>query len=177
VSDTLYLALGKVALQWGNCEFGVDMIVGEVYHWFDGRKYGGVKPVKRIPKHLDSKLQFLRLCAQNNPDLAFAAQPLLVLVGEYERHSNRRHELIHGTPVDLEPINGAFVFHKLEFDDPQIHRIRKVYFEVSTIDAWLKELLALGSATHEMAMHILRRAEDLGRAVEIAPKPQKPLTP
>lgn len=73
--ESLFKAMGFVAVQWGFVEQSLDLLVASIFHAFPGHPL-----MKRRPKNLEPKVEFLCKCFAELPALGqFAAEanPLL----------------------------------------------------------------------------------------------------
>src|SRR5579862_3828041 len=93
--DQLAHAVGYFVLLWGSAEQWLDMCVAVIY-----RGLGGAARVKRMPKNLQPKLEFLEDCFAALPALArLKGRSRRVVLG-FTKLSSTRHELIHGALRD-----------------------------------------------------------------------------
>ncbi len=143
--DSLFKAVGFVVVQWGQAEQSLDMLVAMIYQQLGGKQFA-----KRLPKMLSTKLEFLTECLSNISALAPFKAEGDALVVDFQRLSDRRHDLIHGAVASLSPQNGAFVFAKFDIEN-DFHRVREFRFEIADFPALTKELIDLGGHATTLA--------------------------
>lgn len=135
-------------VQWGQAEQSLDMLVAMIYQQLGGKQFA-----KRLPKMLATKLEFLTDCFSNIPALAQFKAEGHKLVGDFQRLSDRRHDLIHGAIASLSPQNGAFVFAKLDIKN-DFHRVREFRLESSEFPTLTKDLIDLGAHATSLARRV-----------------------
>ena len=93
VHDHFYLSLGYFTAHWSFAEYALDLCIALVFHSFGG------KTIKRkLPKTLDRKIEFCRLCQDGLPILK--GHPLADLADRFDAISSKRHTLIHGIAIN-----------------------------------------------------------------------------
>jgi hypothetical protein len=148
--DTLFKTVGFVVVQWGMAEQSLDLIVAGLSHSYGGKR---IARKKRIPVMLGSKLEFLSKCLAQLPRLSAFRQEGEALVSNFNRLSQRRHDLVHGAVASLSAIDGAFVFAKLDVKE-DYHFAREVRLEASEFPALTKDLIDLGRDATTLASKI-----------------------
>ena len=87
------------------------------------------------------------------PPLTAFRQEGEALVSNFNRLSQRRHDLVHGAVASLSAIDGAFVFAKLDVKE-DYHFTREVRLEASEFPALTKDLIDLGRDATTLASKI-----------------------
>lgn len=155
--DTLFKAVGFVVVQWGQAEQSLDLIVAGLF-----KNYGGKHLARksRIPIMLGTKLEFVSKCLSQMPRLASSREEGEALVSDFNRLSQRRHDLVHDAVVSLSPVDNAFVFAKLDVKAGS-HFAREVRLEASEFPALTKDLVDLGKNATTLASKIWNHLERL----------------
>lgn len=146
--DSLYKALGFIVVQWGQSEQSLDMLVAMIYQQLGGKQFA-----KRLPRMLAHKLGFLTKCFDQILVLTPFKAEGEKLVREFQRLSDKRHDLIHGAIVNLSPQNGAFVFAKFDIEG-DFHHVREVRLESAEFPVLTKELIDLGADAVSLAARV-----------------------
>lgn len=137
--DALFKAVGFVVVQWGQAEQSLDLATALLY-----QTLGGKPLARRLPKMLDTKLDFVSKCVAKIPALAGVRPEGDALVAEFRRLSAKRHDLIHGAIASVAPTGGGFGFAKLDIQD-DMHVLREFRFEAADFPTLTKDLIDLGS--------------------------------
>ena len=139
----LYTAVGFVVVQWGQAEQSLDLAVSTLY-----QDYGGTAYAKRMPKMLSPKLEFITKCL----DVSKYRQSLLVLAeklsNDFERLSEIRHALIHGTISEVTQRDGVYSYIKLNVQK-DTHEVQEFKFDLKQFPALSDELVKLGAASEK----------------------------
>lgn len=146
--DALFKAVGFIVVQWGQAEQSLDLATAILY-----QKLGGKACSKRLPKMLETKLDFLSKCLSQIPALASFRGEGEALVANFRNLSNRRHDLIHGAVASVSATDGAFMFSKLDIKD-DIHVVREFKFNAADFPALTKELIDLGAQATAFARRL-----------------------
>lgn len=148
--DTLFKTVGFVVVQWAQAEQSLDLIVAGLF-----QNYGGKRLARknRLPVMLATKLEFLRKCLSQIPRLTSFKDEGAALVSNFNRLSQRRHDLVHGAVASLSPVDGAFVFAKLDVKT-DFHFAREVRLEASEFPSLTKDLIDLGASATNLASKI-----------------------
>jgi hypothetical protein len=137
--DALFKAVGFVVVQWGQAEQSLELAIAILY-----QNLGGKPLAKRLPKMLETKLDFLSKCLAKIPTLGHLKADGEALVADFRKLSDKRHDLIHGAIASVSPIDGGFNFAKLDIRDDK-HVVREFRLEGSEFPKLTKELIDLGS--------------------------------
>ncbi len=105
--DDFLKSIGSITISWGLAEFCLDAITAILY-----KKYGANLNEKRLPKMLDHKIKFASKCFSDIPALSDFKIDGDLLLSNFVRLGNKRHEIIHGALTQL-PQNGLAMFAKL----------------------------------------------------------------
>ena len=124
--DQLAHAVGYFVLLWGAAEQWLDMCVAVVYRGFDG-----AARLKRMPKNLHPKLEFLEDCFGALPVLTRLRGRSRRVVSGFTKLSSSRHELIHGALRDAFRRGTKYEFYKFDLIDGKIHETRTFTLELS----------------------------------------------
>jgi hypothetical protein len=146
--DALFRIIGFVVVQWGQAEQSLDLVVATLFDSF-----GGSKLVRRLPKMLEPKLDFLCKCADQIPEVSEFEKPILNLVSEFKRLSKVRHDLIHGAIAGITCEDGVFSFVKLDFEK-EIHVAREFVLDGKEFPRLQEDLLKLGSEAVNLARSV-----------------------
>jgi len=128
------------------------MITAMLYQQLGGKKFA-----KRIPKMLDTKLEFLTKCLSHIPALPLFKAEGDALVANFRKLSNRRHDLIHGAIASVSVQDGAFIFAKLDIKD-DFHVVREFRFDSADFPALTRELVDLGAQATALARQLWEMA-------------------
>lgn len=137
--DALFKAVGFVVVQWGQAEQSLELITAILY-----QNLGGKPLAKRLPKMLETKLEFVEKCLTKMPSLAHMRGEGLALVADFRALSAKRHDLIHGAIADVAATDGGFAFMKLDIEGDK-HVVREFRFEGTEFPKLTKELIDLGA--------------------------------
>ncbi|QPD02849.1 MAG: hypothetical protein Nkreftii_000623 [Candidatus Nitrospira kreftii] len=110
--DALFKAVGFVVVQWGQAEQSLDLTTAILYQDLEGRPL-----VKRLPKMLETKLEFVEKCLAKMPSLASVRADGEVLVADFRTLSAKRHDLIHGAIASVTFPRFHRHLYKEEFDE------------------------------------------------------------
>lgn len=137
--EALFLAVGFIVIQWGQAEQSFDLATNILFGSFDGKRFA-----KRMPKMLETKIEFFKKMASNTPKLSHLKTAFDSLSERFERLAATRHAIIHGAIASIEAENGEFKFIKLHagYD---IHFVNDFHFKFSEFPTLSKELLDLGA--------------------------------
>jgi len=149
-ADALYRAIGFIVVQWGQAEQTLDMIVAMLY-----RELGGKRLAKRLPKMLETKLSFSEACFSEISSLATFRSEADILIAEFRRLSQTRHDLIHGAVTSLTPKDNAFLFAKLDIED-DLHHVRDVQLRAAHFPKLADDLVKLGRSAMSLAQKLLK---------------------
>jgi hypothetical protein len=137
--DALFRGVGFVVVQWGQAEQSLDLATGVLYQYL-----GGKSLAKRLPKMLETKLEFVEKCVTKMPSLSHLRGEGLALVTDFRALSAKRHDLIHGAIADISAVNDGFAFVKLDIQGDK-HVVREFRFEGAEFPKLTKELIDLGA--------------------------------
>jgi len=147
--EKLFKAVGFIVVQWGQTEQNLDLMVAEIFNFFDGHP-----SFTHRPRNLEPKVKFLRKCFKELPELKqfhAESEPLLdrfLTVGE------KRNDIVHGGIANLSIKDGAFIFLKLDVAPKEHHSIRQVLLADSDWPAFRKELLGLGKDVQSLSRRV-----------------------
>ena len=137
--ERLFTAVGFLVIQWGHTEQNLDLIVARLFHSF-----GGHPLFKHRPRNLEPKVEFLRKCFEQLPELTEFRVESDLLFARFLKVGKLRNDIVHGGITDLSMKNGAFVFSKIDVVPKVHHNIRQVLLSESDWPTLRKELLRLG---------------------------------
>ena len=152
--DNLYRAVGFIVIQWGQAEQSLDMIVAIIFHDFGGNK------VKKIPKMLKPKIDYLRESFNNISDISVHKEVANEILDEFEKLSEKRHDIIHGAVSATTSNNGAYAFAKLDIINGY-HHVREFDFDIKQFPKLSEDLVNLGSNTTKLAKQLLQINHEL----------------
>ena len=95
--ESLFKAVGFVAIQWGFSEQSLDLMVASIFHTFDGHPLA-----KRRPQNLEAKVDFLRKCFTGIPKLTQFAAEGDAYSGDFPRSQRNETTLCTG-PLQIPP--------------------------------------------------------------------------
>lgn len=153
--DLIARAVGLVVLQWGQAEQSLELLVASLW-----QSLGGKRLAKKIPVMLTPKLNFVRSCAAEIPELNPLQPTLVALTHQFERLSALRHDLVHGAPASIPTVDGHFVFSRLHVHDGY-HYASEVRVPVAAYPSLVRELVDLGRAAHDAAHSVFELSKDL----------------
>lgn len=146
--DALFKAVGFVVVQWGQAEQSLDLATGVLY-----KHLGGKALAKRLPKMLETKLEFIEKCLAKLPILARFRADGESLAADFRSLSATRHDLIHGAIASVSATNGGFDFMKLDFDNDD-HVVREFRLEGDDFPKLTKDLVDLGARATTFAQQL-----------------------
>ena len=146
--DALFKAVGFVVVQWGQAEQSLDLATGVLY-----QNLGGKPLAKRLPKMLETKLEFIEKCLAKLPTLTHLRAEGTGLIADFRSLSATRHDLIHGAIASVSVTDAGFDFMKLDFKDNN-HIVRVFRFEGEDFPKLTKDLIDLGSRTITFARQL-----------------------
>jgi hypothetical protein len=152
--EALYKSVGFIVVQWGLAEQSLDLIVATIFHELEGKR---LAKNNRLPIALTTKLDFISKCLSQLPKLASFKVEGTALLQNFSTLGQRRNDLVHGAIASLSPVDGAFVFNKLD-TKPDFHYVREVRLEASEFPAFTKSLIDLGAKTTSFANKIWSHA-------------------
>lgn len=147
--ETPFKAVGCVVVLWGFAEQSLDLMVANIFHSF-----GGHPLLKRRPQHLEPKLEFLKECFAEIPELAQFRAESEALLPRFVDAGKKRNELVHGAISEISIKDGAFMFLKVDVKPKEHHSIRSVFLAESEWPAFRKELLGLGRDGQTLAQRV-----------------------
>jgi len=151
--DTIAKAIGLVVIQWAQAEQSLDMVVALLW-----QSFGGEAHARKLPVMLEPKIRFVRVCVTANSDLAEFRADAESLLAEFERLSSLRHDLIHGAVSSIAPIDGHFVFAKLDVRE-NVHHVREVKVPVTSYPMIMRNLVDLARNTLELVAALFERVK------------------
>jgi len=146
--NALFQAVGFVVIQWGQAEQSLDLATGILY-----QNLGGKLLAKKLPKMLETKLEFIEKCLAKLPTLTQFRADGTALIADFRSLSDTRHDLIHGAIASVSPKDGGFEFLKLDFKDNN-HVVRKCHLKGEDFPKLTKDLLDLGSRATTFARRL-----------------------
>ena len=146
--NALFQAVGFVVVQWGQAEQSLDLATGILY-----QNLGGKPLAKKLPKMLETKLEFIERCLAKLPTLTQLRADGAALVADFRSLSDTRHDLIHGAIASVSPKDGGFDFMKLDLKDNN-HVVREFRFEGEDFPKLTKDLIDLGSRSTAFARRL-----------------------
>jgi hypothetical protein len=146
--DALFQAVGFVVVQWGQAEQSLDLATAVLY-----QRLGGKALAKRLPKMLETKLEFIEKCLTKLPILVHLRAGGVGLVADFRSLSATRHDLIHGAIASVAVKDGGFDFMKLDFKDNN-HVVREFRFEGEDFPKLTKDLIDLGARATTFARQL-----------------------
>ncbi|SFI39654.1 hypothetical protein [Nitrosomonas sp. Nm34] len=135
----LYNIVGFIVVQWGFAEQSLDLMVANIFHYFDGHVL-----LKNRPINLGSKLKFLKECFNKIPELTEFRKESEELFLRFENAGIKRNDIVHGAILDITKKDGAFMFLKIDVKPTKYHSQRLVLLTESEWPVFQKELLDLG---------------------------------
>ena len=147
--ETLYKAIGFVVVQWGYAEQALDLLVADIFHRFKGHAL-----LKRRPKQLEPKINFLRECFAIIPKLKSFQAEADPLLEKFLRIGQVRNTLVHSSIADFSLKDGAFMFLKVDVVPQATHEIRTVFLFDSGWQSLRKDLLDIGKDGQSLARRV-----------------------
>lgn len=146
--DALFTAVGFVVVQWGQAEQSLELATAILY-----QNLGGKPLAKRLPKMLETKLDFVSKCLAKLPALKHLLAEGDALVADFRRLSVKRHDLIHGAIASVSATDGGFNFLKLDIAGDK-HVVREFRFEGADYPKLTKDLIDLGARATTFARRL-----------------------
>jgi hypothetical protein len=146
--DDFLRSVGSITISWGLAEFCLDAIIAVFF-----KKYGVMLNEKQLPKMLDPKIKFANKCFSRISALSEFKIDGELLLSNFNRLRQKRHEIIHGALTQL-PTNGIAIFSKLDIKD-NLHHSRFVKFDWAQSQILTQELHDLGNDTANLVNRIL----------------------
>jgi hypothetical protein len=131
--DDFLRSIGSITISWGLAEFCLDAIIAVFF-----KKFGTSLSEKRLPKMLNHKIKCANKCFSHISALHEFKTDGEVLLFNFNRLGNKRHEIIHGAITQL-PQNGTAMFAKLDIKD-NLHHRRSVPFDWAQSQILTQEL-------------------------------------
>ena len=151
--DAIAKAVGLVVLHWASAEQSLDLLVAQLWHSVNGKRYA-----KRLPMMLEPKIAFVRACMASEPSLAAYQAAAEKLLNRFESLSAVRHDLVHGAPASIAQVDNAFVFAKLDIRDGYHHH-REVRVDVNRYPALVDDLIVLGQEAYQLAANVFEQVK------------------
>jgi|HubBroStandDraft_6_1064221.scaffolds.fasta_scaffold1000124_1 hypothetical protein len=133
-------AIGYVVVHWALIEQQLDNWVNVSFINCGGAP---LRKQKDIPRSLNQKIKFLKICFRTLAALEPFRSDGTDLVNLISTLAPKRNNLIHGAITSIHPVNGAFEFRKIGYDK-QTHTLASFEFtlaEFSTLEESLSNLL------------------------------------
>jgi hypothetical protein len=146
--ETLFKAVGFVVVQWGSAEQSLDLMVANIFYYFNGDP-----SLKKRPRNLEPKVKFLQERFAEFPELAQFRAVSETLFSRFLEAGKKRNDLVHGGMASLSIENGQFILLKLDVS-PTGHHIRSVVLDEVEWPAFRKELLRLGKDGLSLAKRV-----------------------
>lgn len=147
--ESLFKAVGFVVVQWGFAEQSLDLMVANIFHFFNEHPL-----LKRRPTNLEPKIEFLRECFATIPELEKFRAESEMLLPRFAAAGKRRNDLVHGAISETSIEDGSFKLLKVDVKPKEHHSIRSVVLEDSDWPAFRKELLSLGRDGQSLAQRV-----------------------
>ena len=146
--EALFIAVGFIVVQWGQAEQSLDLLVSVLSHAYPGKRE------KKLPVMLEVKIDFVRKCIANTPEIAHLSKDLESLLQEFESLAPMRHDLVHGAITSITPTSRGFTFLKLDSD--KVHNsTREVLLSGSDFPLLRRRLLRLAGEATRMARAVM----------------------
>lgn len=145
--ETLHCQVGFIVVQWGHCEQSLELLTNVLFQYHGGKQFA---PVRKMPKPLRVKLEFVKTCATRINSLEPLKDELLALVEEFRQLTQTRHDIVHGALADTSAVNGAFQFIRLQ-THPDTHEVMPFTYGLGEFPKLRKRLIRLGAATPKLA--------------------------
>ena len=142
--ESLFIAIGFIVVQWGQAEQSLDLMVSTLSHAYHGKKR------KRLPVMLEVKIDFMRQCIANTPEIAGPAKDMEDLLIEFESLAPMRHDLVHGAISSIVPTSRGFTFLKLDADK-EYNTTRQVLLSGAEFPSLRRRLLRLATEATRLA--------------------------
>lgn len=147
--ESLFKAVGFVAIQWGVSEQSLDLMVASIFQSFDGHRL-----LKRRPQNLEAKVDLLKKCFAEIPKLTQFAHEGEVLLGRFAAVAKKRNDLMHGAIADITANDGTFTFLKLDVKPKEKHSLRLVLLAEDEWAGFRRELIRLGKDGQSFAQRL-----------------------
>lgn len=152
----LYLSLGIFTATWGHAEYALDMCIAVLFH-----EYGGQAIAKKIPRPLESRVDFLRQCYIMRIELLSFKEDGITIADKFSSLSDERHTLIHG--INIEDIeDGSFKISRIRYEK-YIHREETSFITPARI-------MTLVSSAQELTGVTLTHCERLLQPIKLRKK-------
>jgi hypothetical protein len=149
-AESLFKTIGFVVVQWGHSELFLELLVNTLF-----REYGGNKlpKVKKMPKPLAAKIDFVKKCAAHISSLAPFRTEIDALVKDFEALTQTRHDIVHGALTDVPVVDGVYSFIRLD-THPDIHEVKYFQYDLKAFPFLAEALMRLGSDAPKLARRI-----------------------
>lgn len=147
--ENLFKAVGFVVVQWGNAEQTLDLLAVGVFSCFAGHEL-----LKRRPKQLGQKIEFLRKCFATFPKLSPFKAECDDLLNRFESLSQSRHDIVHGAIDSISAENDVFTFTKIDVNPREHHELRTVLLDNAEWSEYLRALMKLGTDDISLARKV-----------------------
>ena len=147
--DELFRSVGFVVVQWGYAEQSLDLMAASIFHFSKDHSL-----LKRRPKQLERKVEFLTECFASIPILRPLQPEADALLTTFLRIGKVRNDLVHSAIGDFSLRDGAFMFLKIDVVPGASHNFRQVFFAESEWPSLRKELLHLGKESQSLARKV-----------------------
>jgi len=147
--ETLFKAIGLIVVQWGYAEQSLDLMVAAIYGTTDTTKL----PLKR-PMFLNAKTKFLRERLASIAELKYLQKDGNMILSQFDVFSKTRNDFIHGAISSLTPLDGTFIFSKIDISNKDGHSLRDIPLSVQDWKELRTELLHLGRDGQYLAQKV-----------------------
>jgi hypothetical protein len=130
--------IGYVVVHWSMLENQLDNCVNVTFNNCGGSVF---QNGRGVPQSLKPKIAFLRRCFRTLSSLVEFRTDAVALLSRISSASKRRHELMHGSLIDLkpDPTTGAFRFRHVGYDG-DFHTIREFSLTPNDFQAFASTL-------------------------------------
>lgn len=147
--QALCKAVGFVVVNWAIAEQALDGWVAITWH-----DHGGKDLLKRLPKHLEPKVDYLTECFSKLPSLHPQRDRALAILPRVTELSLTRHDLVHGAITSVTSKDGVFAFSRLSYEK-RTHRVRETQFDLRKFEDLAVRLLDVGRDVAELGNELV----------------------
>lgn len=155
---SLCMAVGFVVLNWGMIDQQIDILVNIVFRHCGGNR---LRKDGDVPRAMKQKLTFLKQVFRSLPTLRPFAIEGRTLIKRIEERSRDRNDLVHGSIKQMEPVDGIYEFHIVEYHRDG-HSVRSFKFGPNHFSTY-------GEVHGDLLTELIQFSEKLGKQFPESP--------
>jgi hypothetical protein len=150
--ESLFKAVGFIAVQWGFVEQSLDLMLASIISCFDGDPL-----LEKRPQNLKPKVKLLRKCFTKFPELKQFSYESVGLLKRFLDIGEKRNDLMHGAIANISAKDSAFKFLKVDVSPNNQHSARLVYLRDEEWTEFRRKLIRLGKEEQALAQRVEKR--------------------